>query len=247
MGLGGARKAALDYIKTIDCNYVLSLDGDDSFERNAISRIAKTMEETGCDCLNFSFYEVKQGKRKAYGFSKNKTLSREEAIKDWLFDSYFRSFLWAKCFKKEAFLGSICYALHPKVMFEDAPLIASALSHCKKIVSIKDALVDYRLDIASSSSSSPRADRALNHLSSFALVRHYFEETNDQELLKAFYKAKTRTYLSLLYDLSVDKKKGADSDYEKMIKKSFKRLFKKKGLSYEEEPYYDIFKEGVIA
>ena len=247
MGLGGARKAAMDYIKTLDCKYILSLDGDDNFEPHALKRIVEAMEETGCDCLNFSFYEVKQGKRKAYRFSKEKSMDQDEAVKDWLFDSYFRSFLWAKCFRKEAFLGPICYALHPRVMFEDAPLMASALSHCYKIVSIKDCLVNYRLDVASSSSSTPRCDRALYHLSSFALVRHYFEETGNEALLKAFFKAKARTRLSLLFDLSLDKKRGADTDYAKEMKKSFARLFKKKGLAYEEEPYYDIFKEGVIA
>ena len=83
-----------------------------------------------------------------------------------------------------------------------------------------------------------RTDRAERHLWVFALIRSYLEKNQDKSLIEAFKKTTFRSYLSLLFDLSLDKKYGATKTYLKNVKtewkevKNLKKPLPEKGRSY---------------
>lgn len=226
--LGGARAKAIPYI---DGDYVYSLDADDELLPGALSLLAKALRDTGADMVNASYVEVKGEKRRPYFFAKDATYTGESAVGALLQDASFRSFLWAKLFKRELLDSRPLAILQGKgVMFEDLSFVASLLLGAKKVVSIAKPVVAYHLDVATSSSTEERKDRTLRHLAAFALTRLVLEKANRPKVLRAFFAHKLRTYLSYRYDVSRDRKAGASQDYFAQMKTLFGRLYQKGAL-----------------
>ena len=206
--------------------YIYFMDADDRLRKDCLSTLVKTMRNTGADCVNCSFYQVdEKEKEKAFFSSSSATYNKKEAITAFLWDISFRGFLWTKMWKREIIEKRPLLLLSDhKDMFEDVAFCLSMLSYCEKIVCIKDPLYYYYKNVPTSAMSVHRTDRAERHLWVFALIRNFLEENQDKSLIEAFKKTTFRSYLSLLFDLSLDKKYGATKIYLKNVKTEWKEL-----------------------
>lgn len=206
--------------------YIYFMDADDRLRKDCLSTLVKTMRNTGADCVNCSFYQVdEKEKEKAFFSSSSATYNKKEAITAFLWDISFRGFLWTKMWKREIIEKRPLLLLSDhKDMFEDVAFCLSMLSCCEKIVCIKDPLYYYYKNVPTSAMSVHRTDRAERHLWVFALIRNFLEKNEDKSLVEAFKKTTFRSYLSLLFDLSLDKKYGATKIYLKNVKTEWKEL-----------------------
>ena len=206
--------------------YIYFMDADDRLRKDCLSTLVKTMRNTGADCVNCSFYQVdEKEKEKAFFSSSSATYNKKEAITAFLWDISFRGFLWTKMWKREIIEKRPLLLLSDhKDMFEDVAFCLSMLSYCEKVVCIKDPLYYYYKNVPTSAMSVHRTDRAERHLWVFALIRDFLEKNQDKSLIEAFKKTTFRSYLSLLFDLSLDKKYGATKIYLKNVKTEWKEL-----------------------
>lgn len=206
--------------------YIYFMDADDRLRKDCLSTLVKTMRNTGADCVNCSFYQVdEKEKEKAFFSSSSATYNKKEAITAFLWDISFRGFLWTKMWKREIIEKRPLLLLSDhKDMFEDVAFCLSMLSYCVKVVCIKDHLYYYYKNVPTSAMSVHRTDRAERHLWVFALIRDFLEKNQDKSLIEAFKKTTFRSYLSLLFDLSLDKKYGATKIYLKNVKTEWKEL-----------------------
>ncbi|MBR4275215.1 MAG: glycosyltransferase family 2 protein [Bacilli bacterium] len=206
--------------------YIYFMDADDRLRKDCLSTLVKTMRNTGADCVNCSFYQVdEKEKEKAFFSSSSATYNKKEAITAFLWDISFRGFLWTKMWKREIIEKRPLLLLSDhKDMFEDVAFCLSMLSYCEKVVCIKDPLYYYYKNVPTSAMSVHRTDRAERHLWVFALIRDFLEKNQDKNLIEAFKKTTFRSYLSLLFDLSLDKKYGATKIYLKNVKTEWKEL-----------------------
>ena len=206
--------------------YIYFMDADDRLRKDCLSTLVKTMRNTGADCVNCSFYQVdEKEKEKAFFSSSSATYNKKEAITAFLWDISFRGFLWTKMWKREVIEKRPLLLLSDhKDMFEDVAFCLSMLSYCEKVVCIKDPLYYYYKNVPTSAMSVHRTDRAERHLWVFALIRNFLEKNQDKSLIEAFKKTTFRSYLSLLFDLSLDKKYGATKIYLKNVKTEWKEL-----------------------
>ena len=206
--------------------YIYFMDADDRLRKDCLSTLVKTMRNTGADCVNCSFYQIdEKEKEKAFFSSSSATYNKKEAITAFLWDISFRGFLWTKMWKREIIEKRPLLLLSDhKDMFEDVAFCLSMLSYCEKIVCIKDPLYYYYKNVPTSAMSVHRTDRAERHLWVFALIRSFLEKNEDKSLVEAFKKTTFRSYLSLLFDLFLDKKYGATKIYLKNVKTEWKEL-----------------------
>lgn len=206
--------------------YIYFMDADDRLRKDCLSTLVKTMRNTGADCVNCSFYQVdEKEKEKAFFSSSSATYNKKEAITAFLWDISFRGFLWTKMWKREIIEKRPLLLLSDhKDMFEDVAFCLSMLSYCEKVVCIKDPLYYYYKNVPTSAMSVHRTDRAERHLWVFALIRDFLEKNQDKSLIEAFKKTTFRSYLSLVFDLSLDKKYGATKIYLKNVKTEWKEL-----------------------
>ena len=206
--------------------YIYFMDADDRLRKDCLSTLVKTMRNTGADCVNCSFYQVdEKEKEKAFFSSSSATYNKKEAITAFLWDISFRGFLWTKMWKREIIEKRPLLLLSDhKDMFEDVAFCLSMLSYCEKVVCIKDPLYYYYKNVPTSAMSVHRTDRAERHLWVFALIRNFLEKNQDKSLIEAFKKTTFRSYLALLFDLSLDKKYGATKIYLKNVKTEWKEL-----------------------
>ena len=206
--------------------YIYFMDADDRLRKDCLSTLVKTMRNTDADCVNCSFYQVdEKEKEKAFFSSSSATYNKKEAITAFLWDISFRGFLWTKMWKREIIeKGPLLLLSDHKDMFEDVAFCLSMLSYCEKVVCIKDPLYYYYKNVPTSAMSVHRTDRAERHLWVFALIRDFLEKNQDKSLIEAFKKTTFRSYLSLLFDLSLDKKYGATKIYLKNVKTEWKEL-----------------------
>lgn len=223
-------------------DYICFLDADDEMTPNCLSTFYKTITETDADCVNCSFYTVtEKGQIKKYPFAKNSSLDKYGALNAFFNDVSFRGFVWTKMFKRDVLLYRPILVLREKEdLFEDVPFTASLLEFCDSVVTIKDPLFYYHKDNPISLTTIKRTDRAQRHMWCFALIRHHFNFFADPKLLKLFSSHTFRFYLSLKYDLSIDKKNGASKEYLQSVKDEWKLIknmnepLKTTGVSYEE-------------
>lgn len=233
-------------IQDSEGDYIYFMDADDELTKDCLSTFLETIRRTDADCVNSSFYVVDSKKTFKFPFTKNSTLNTYEAMLAFFMDASFRGFLWTKMWKREIFeKRPLLLLLDRKDMYEDVAFVVSLLSYCKKIVTIKNPLYYYYKNVPTSATSVQRTDRAMRHLWAFALARHFFEKTNNELLLKAFKKRTFRCSLSLMFDLSLDKKAKASKEYLAQVKKEWKEVKNlKKPLPLEGRSYSDALRRA---
>jgi glycosyltransferase involved in cell wall biosynthesis len=240
MGPGLAR---LQGLALAQGDYFGFMDADDLLASGFMRTLHETMIRTGADCANCSFYidDVRKGTSHRYPLARKRELDAPEALRAFFGDAYLRGFLWTKMFRRPiAEKRPLLLLSGRKDMFEDVALACSLLSHCAKIVTMKEPLYHYRKGIPTSAMSVPRQDRALEHLKVLALERVFLEKDANPALAEAFRKRLFRSRLSLSFDLRLDAKNGADASYRRLVRaqwalvKDFSKPLDPKGTIFEE-------------
>ena len=224
LGASKARKIALNKASK---DYVGFIDADDCFAPNGVKRLHELIESRPVDVLNFSFFVEKNGKRKKNIFVKSeRSLSQEQAFDLLMKDCHIRGFLWTKLYKRSllsedyfSFLSGV------DVLYEDSLLNLCVFLKAKSFYYVPEPLYVYTKNGNKTAVTRPRKDRSCYHLASFACARLYLEQSQNEELLRIFFKAKTRSYMSLLFDLSQDSKYGLSKIEKKALKEAFKAIF----------------------
>ncbi len=197
-GLGVAVNR-FDSLKIAKGKYICFLDADDYYHKDFLKVMYEEVNK-GYDIVNSSFFIDRDGKIKKNGFVKAKEMNSVEACNAILKDSYFRSFLWNKIFRKELFDNDKCPRNWPKGhIFEDLGIVYFLAMHSKKVKSIKTPLYFYR-DNRESLTKVENKDRFKMHLNVFAYVRHLTDENKNKLYLKGYRRYFFRSKMSLWYD-----------------------------------------------
>ena len=242
MGIG---KSRFEGLMKVQGKYFYFMDADDYLSKDCLSSLYKGIEESGADCFNcsFSWIDSSKGKTRRFMFARNAVLNHKQAFMAYFNDASMRGFCWSKIYSSEILKKRplLCLGAPLDSQFEDAVLNCSLLHFSNKVAMSKKALYYYDHSQGESAMSSKRNNRAFRHVVVFALERYYLEQVADSEALSAFKHRLFRSYLSIRYDLSLDKKSGADKAYVSKVKKCFSLLknmsvpLKKEGSFFEED------------
>ena len=238
-GAAGSRYEAL-----LECrgDLVCFLDSDDEMLPNYLSVMYQAQQKDDADCVNCSFYVVSQGKRSPNIFEAREAMDHDQWLDAFLNDVSFRGFTWTKLIRKSLLLQSPLLLLEEySDLFEDVAFLFSCLMKAKKVVTIPNRLYLYYKDNSNSATSVPRKDRALHHIAVFACIRRYIERYGSKRDLRRFFAHKTRFYWSVWFDIQLDKKGGADSQYLAQVKKEFREVTKKNAPLQAEGAFYVSF------
>lgn len=226
----GVALSRLEAMKIAKGKFLAFLDADDRLAPKGLATWHEAITKTGADCVNSSFFVVSgpHDKVSKFPFTKKALLPREKALSAYQKDIYLRGFMWTKMYRKDAIMGKpLIFLGDKKDMFEDVAVNLAFLSHCDKVALVKEPLYYYYKNVSDSATSVRRSDRARRHLNVFILERLFLETTNPS-LLNTFFSNVSRLWLSLAFDLRLDKKSGASRAYIKEVKKDFGILKDKK-------------------
>lgn len=238
-GALGARMLGIHEAKG---DYVGFLDADDYFAENAMNEFAEMVEISHAEILNFSFFISTAKKDSKNIFTKSKRLmDKKQGFKAVLGDSFIRGFLPTKIILRPLLMAGLPGPMIGiDAMFEDTLATAIYFARAESSYYVPKPLYHYVKAEGPTAVSRPRTNRASYHIAAFAAIRLYLEHWTDQSLLPVFFASKFRSYMSLLYDLSQDKKFGLSKAERKRRKKEFNDVFNKKkplvirGTSYED-------------
>ena len=234
MGAFMARKYGIEHAFN---DYIGFIDADDGLVEDGLEKLHALIDGHPDDIINFSFFTEKNGKRSKNLFVKTaRQLNQKEAFKGLLGDSYIRGFLWTKLYKKEILNpNDLISPRGVDALYEDTLINLVAFLKAKTFYYDPTPIYSYHKDDDESAVSKPRINRTKYHLAAFASCRIMLEK-NNRDLLEIFFKSKIRNYLSILFDLSQDKKFGLDKNSRDSLKKSFKNIFNpKESLSLDPE------------
>ena len=235
MGAYYARRVGIAEAKGTYCAF---LDADDYFAPDFYSFVEGKLRNGEIDILTFSFYVDKGGKVHKNAFTKNEmTLTAVEGVSALMKDSFIRGFLPSKVLRTELLKGA--YSTQGvDALFEDTLVSVIAFSQAKTILYCPKPLYYYVKGTGGANEVS-RTKRTTYHLCAFASVRLYLESLDDPRFLEAFYAQKYRSYLSIVYDLSRDRRCGLSREQARPLLKEFSDIFDPKhglrtqGTSYQ--------------
>ena len=212
-----SRMAALSISKG---KYIMFLDGDDYYHKDALKVCYNKMEDTGADILNFSLFYMTKKKTRPSKLGKNATYDRYQAVKAFFADISYRGFMATKVFKREL-LDRIGFSYSGKMMiYMDSLYNFLAICHCEKAVSINSPL--YYYNKTNENAQTARGNkRIFDNLSVRANMRKYCEEKGDKRLLSLFRGNKFRIKLLMVVDFALS------SFSDKKEKRRIKRQAKK--------------------
>ncbi|MDY5441228.1 MAG: glycosyltransferase [Candidatus Enteromonas sp.] len=218
----GAAGSRYEGVEESRGEFVYFMDSDDELLPNCLSTLYTAQKISNADCVNCSFYTVKNGKRTSNIFASKGILTHAQWLDAYLHDTSFRAFLWTKLIRKSLLQKTPLLLLeeYPD-MFEDIAYGFSVLMKADTVACISDKLYLYHKDNPSSATSTPRADRSLYHIAIFACMRQYIESYGTPADLRRFFAHKTRYYWSVWFDRLLDKKHGATKEYFIQVKREF--------------------------
>lgn len=236
LGASLARKMG---IQSANGKYCCFLDADDYLEGGALGTYEELCKNGRYDIVTTSFYTDCHGRpHKNLFVSRKKEMTKSQAFEALLKDSYVRGFLWCKMVRRDLLLGAFS-VVGNDALFEDTCLSAYAFVNASFIYYAPVCLYHYVKAEGDSAVHKPRTNRSSYHLAAFASIRIYLEK-RCPELLPSFFKAKNRSYWSLWYDRSQDRKYGLSEEELKIRKREFRDIFDPltamfvEGTSYEE-------------
>ena len=242
----GVQFNRMDSIKKAKGKYLCFLDGDDYYTKDYLKIMYEEIEK-GFDIVNCSFKTDKNGRIGANIFRKKAELDSVGACKALLKDSYLRSFLWSKIFKRELFELKLPVFKASDALFEDVMLNYFLLMNAKKVKLIKDNLYVYRRN-SSSVTKSAQKQRFEYHLYVFCYMRYLCDLNENKQYLQGFLKTLNRSKLSLWYDGHVSKKVLGNGGLKelKKHKEILKDLRSKEKLDLNKYPAIKKFIEESI-
>jgi glycosyltransferase involved in cell wall biosynthesis len=247
LGLG---RSCYGAIQAARGRYIFCGDADDLLAKNGLGILYAEAMRSGADIVNASFYVMSENGRKAQKnpFVEKKILDKKGAVGHFLEDKTLRGFYWTKLIRRSLFEKRPLLLFSEKgAIFEELPLNFSLICQSEKVALIKTPVYYYRKGNAASVTSSQRYDRAKWHLIVMALERIYLEKLGDAELLKVYRHHLKRQWLSLLFDLHMDKKSGAKAKEERrFIKQEFADLKKSEKLPRDGRVWSDYIARSFI-
>lgn len=166
-------------------DYLAFIDADDYYDPKFLEVMYEQISK-GYDIVNCSFFIDKGGHIKKNKYVSNKLLSRNQACKALLRDTYMRGFMWSKVFRREVFdLDKLVLPKTKEQFFEDTMFIFELFTRVKQVKSIKTPIYHYVCN-SKSVTNSPNLDRVHYHLSAYLVVKLLCERSNDKKLIKIF-------------------------------------------------------------
>ena len=192
-GLSGARNTGLDIAKG---KYIMFLDSDDTFEKDACENLYNEIEKTNADFVIGNYINTKEdgSKFKKPAFSLEKYKNFKLSINDYN-DSFYimNSGVWNKIFRK-SYLDKLKIRFVDRALAEDAIFTTYCFIKSENVYYIPNIVYNYRLREADSISSSCSKDYFLKINKSYKLIYNNFKENNQLEYYRYFY-AKSMNYI----------------------------------------------------
>ena len=230
-------------IKRAQGKYLCFLDADDYYSKEYLEVMFNEIEK-GYDVVNCSFKVDTNGKLSKNLFTKKKDFDTYGACKALLRDTYMRSFLWSKIFKRELFDNKLPIFKASDAMFEDTMTVFAIFMKINKVRSIRKPLYIYHNNMQSVTKNEKK-ERFSYHLLVFAYVRYLCDISEDKRYLKGFLRNFSRTRLSLWFDGHVSRHilgNGGRKELKKH-KRILKDLKRKEKLDIEKYPIIKHFVE----
>ena len=228
-------------IKRAKGKYLCFLDADDYYTKDYLKVMFEEIEK-GYDVVNCSFKVDTDGKLRKNWFTKNAEFDTYGACKALLRDTYMRSFLWSKIFRRDLFTDDLPVFKAVDAMFEDTMLVYAIFMKINKVKSIRKPLYVYRNNMASVTKNEKK-ERFAYHLLVFAFVRYLCDLSEDKRYLKGYRKTFNRTRLSLWFDGHVSRHilgNGGRKELKKH-KRILKDLKRKEKLDIHKYPVIEKF------
>lgn len=239
----GVQYNRMDSIKRAQGKYLCFLDVDDYYSKEYLEVMYNEIEK-GYDVVNCSFKVDTNGKLSKNLFTKKKDFDTYGACKALLRDTYMRSFLWSKIFKRELFDNKLPIFKASDAMFEDTMTVFAIFMKINKVRSIRKPLYIYHNNMQSVTKNEKK-ERFSYHLLVFAYVRYLCDTNEDKRYLKGFLRNFSRTRLSLWFDGHVSRHilgNGGRKELKKH-KRILKDLKRKEKLDIEKYPVIKQFVE----
>lgn len=239
----GVQYNRMDSIKRAQGKYLCFLDVDDYYSKEYLEVMYNEIEK-GYDVVNCSFKVDTNGKLSKNLFTKKKDFDTYGACKALLRDTYMRSFLWSKIFKRELFDNKLPIFKASDAMFEDTMTVFAIFMKINKVRSIRKPLYIYHNNMQSITKNEKK-ERFSYHLLVFAYVRYLCDTNEDKRYLKGFLRNFSRTRLSLWFDGHVSRHilgNGGRKELKKH-KRILKDLKRKEKLDIEKYPVIKHFVE----
>lgn len=239
----GVQYNRMDSIKRAQGKYLCFLDVDDYYSKEYLEVMYNEIEK-GYDVVNCSFKVDTNGKLSKNLFTKKKDFDTYGACKALLRDTYMRSFLWSKIFKRELFDNKLPIFKASDAMFEDTMTVFAIFMKINKVRSIRKPLYIYHNNMQSITKNEKK-ERFSYHLLVFAYVRYLCDINEDKRYLKGFLRNFSRTRLSLWFDGHVSRHilgNGGRKELKKH-KRILKDLKRKEKLDIDKYPVIKQFVE----
>ena len=190
-GVSSARNLAL---KHVSGEYIAFLDGDDTYEREAIEVLVKTIECRNAEWVSFQHARWDEGGKKLsdFEFETGEFLfhsdeERFQFIIEKLLSYRIGIEVWNKLFKKDIISKHNIIFSEKCHIGEDYAFTLKYLMHAQKIVCIPDKLYRYRVRKNSAMSNSNSLDKSLKERAYMLLdIREYFQAIGHEFLLDKF-------------------------------------------------------------
>ena len=206
--------------------YISFTDADDTLNHDFVKTYVDALD-AGADAVDCSCYIDAEGKKpKKHAFRRSdRILTRDQALRWLVGDTFIRGFLPCKAFKREVVQS---FGLHfgPGKIFEDAPMVFEAFHRCEKVAYFNRPVYHYYVRKGSFVRSRGIV-RAEQHLRSFLALGFLIERMNDPVAMEIYRKSYLRMWWSLWYDVKMSVKSGLPRKEGRRIKKTLKLVVKK--------------------
>lgn len=192
-GLSGARNTGLDVAKG---EYIMFLDSDDIFPKNACKDMLEYIEKTGADFIigNYTNMDDDGTIWEKPVFDTKKYKEYKMSISDCTKSFYtMNSGVWNKIFRKK-FLDDIKVRFVEKLPAEDAMFTTYCFIKSKKVYYMPNIVYHYRLRYSNSISTNCSKKYFTDINKAYRIIYNQFKESNNMQFYRYFY-AKSMNYI----------------------------------------------------
>lgn len=192
-GLSGARNTGL---KNATGKYIMFLDSDDTYEKEACEKLLNHIEETNADYVigNYTNMDEDGTIWDKPVFNKDKYQQFKLSITDYEKSFYImNSGVWNKIFRK-SFLDELGILFEERLPAEDAIFTTYCFMKSKNVYYLPDVVYDYRLRYSDSISTSCSKKYFMGINKAYRLIYNNFKQNNYLDYYRYFY-AKSVNYM----------------------------------------------------